>query len=226
MKKLKLSFVLSGLLLWGSAWAADANPNIIVIFADDMGVGDVSGLNPEGKIPTPHIDRMIDNGLALLNGHTTSSVCTPSRYGLLTGRYNWRSRRKAGVAGGFTGSEIAKGRSTLATMLKKAGYHTAMIGKWHLGLDWVMLPETEADPDSGGSKKKIPNVDYTKPFRGGPVDHGFDSWFGIAASLDMPPYVWLVDDRASEVPTVTKAFHRPGPAAESFEAIDVLPRLG
>lgn len=228
MNPWKLCAVLSGLLFGVSAWAADANPNIIVIYADDMGVGDVSGLNPEGKIPTPHIDRMIDNGLALLNGHTTSSVCTPSRYGLLTGRYNWRSRRKAGVAGGFTKSEIAKDRSTLATMLKKAGYHTGMIGKWHLGLDWVILPEAETDTEKSGSKKKkkAPNVDYTKPFRGGPVDHGFDSWFGIAASLDMPPYVWLVDDRASEVPTVIKAFHRPGPAAESFEAIDVLPRLG
>eukprot|EP00752_Nemacystus_decipiens_P014474 g12883.t1 len=195
-----------------------------------MGVGDVSGLNPEGKIPTPHLDQMIERGLTFTDAHTSSAVCTPTRYALLTGRYNWRNKRKSGVASGFSPSEIETGRATLASMLGDAGYHTAMIGKWHLGLDWVKSPGIEqAFPTVRGKKnQKVPgaDVDFSKPFRGGPTDHGFDYFFGIAASLDMPPYVWLEDDRATEVPTTIKAFRRPGPASASFEAVDVLPRLG
>lgn len=207
-------------------------PNIVLILADDMGIGDVSGLNPEGKIPTPHIDRMITRGLTLHDAHTSSAVCTPTRYSLLTGRYNWRNARKKGVARGFTPSEIEPGRATLASMLGQAGYRTAMIGKWHLGLDWVEDPNLKpAFPTTYIRSKKSRdtpgvNVDFAQPFRGGPVDHGFDSFFGIAASLDMPPYLWLIDDKASEVPTVLKTYVRTGPASTSFKAIDVLPRLG
>ncbi|MBT3334588.1 MAG: sulfatase-like hydrolase/transferase, partial [Rhodospirillaceae bacterium] len=94
-------------------------PNIVLINADDMGVGDVSGLNPEGKIPTPHIDSLIDNGLALLNGHSSSGVCTPSRYTLLTGCYSWRYGKPGGVAKGNSPAEIEEGRTTLASLLKK-----------------------------------------------------------------------------------------------------------
>jgi arylsulfatase A-like enzyme len=194
-----------------------------------MGVGDVSGLNPDGKIPTPHIDSIIDNGLVFSNGHSSSGVCTPSRYTLLTGRYSWRGTRTGGVAKGNSPPEIEKGRTTLASLLKKAGYRTAMIGKWHLGMDWEPLPNVKK-----GKIIPISDVDYTRPFRGGPVDRGFDSFFGIAASLDMPPYVWLIDDRADEVPTATQpavrkvpgGYMREGPAAESFKTVDVLPRLG
>jgi len=210
-----------------SAFAAE-RPNIVLIYADDMGVGDVSGLNPDGKIQTPHLDQMMDKGLALLNGHSTAGVCTPSRYSLLTGRYSWRGKRSGGVAHGNSPSEVEKGRTTLASLLKKAGYRTAMIGKWHLGFDWERLPSAKK-----GEIISISDIDYTMPFRGGPVDHGFDSFFGIAASLDMPPYVWLIDDRASEVPTKTQphvkvpmGYMREGPAAESFKTVDVLPRLG
>ena len=212
--------------------ADNDHPNIILILADDMGVGDVSGLNPEGKIPTPHLDRMIAEGMTFHDAHTSSAVCTPTRYSLLTGRYNWRNARKKGVARGFTPSEIEPGRQTLAHVLGQAGYRTAMIGKWHLGLDWVEDPTikpafaTEYKWKKKTRKTPGAKVDFTKPFRGGPVDHGFDTFFGIAASLDMPPYVWLADDKATEVPTTLKAFSRKGPAAKSFEAVDVLPRLG
>ena len=222
------SLVASALLAL-SGFADVSRPNIVLINADDMGVGDVSGLNPDGKIPTPHLDRMINNGLALLNGHSSSGVCTPSRYSLLTGRYSWRGVRSGGVAHGNSPAEVEKGRTTLASLLKKAGYRTAMIGKWHLGMDWERLPNAKK-----GKIISINDIDYAKPFRGGPVDHGFDSFFGIAASLDMPPYVWLIDDRASEVPTKTQppvrkvpgGYMREGPAAESFKTVDVLPRLG
>ncbi len=214
----------------GHAAQADSNlPNIILINADDLGVGDISGLNPEGKIPTPHIDSMIDNGLAFVNGHSSSGVCTPSRYSLLTGRYSWRASYRGQVAKGNSPPRIEAGRTTLASLLKQAGYRTAMIGKWHLGLDWEALP--------GVNKEGIialKDIDYTQPFGGGPVDRGFDSFFGIAASLDFPPYVWLIDDRASEVPTahqplvkdVPGGYLREGPKAESFEMVDALPRMG
>ncbi|MGB0414720.1 MAG: sulfatase-like hydrolase/transferase, partial [Coraliomargarita sp.] len=215
-----------------SAHAAEADsnlPNIILINADDLGVGDISGLNPEGKIPTPHIDRMIDNGLAFLNGHSSSGVCTPSRYTLLTGRYSWRASFRGQVAKGNSPPRIEAGRTTLASLLKQAGYRTAMIGKWHLGLAWQPLPNT---PEA--AIIPLDAIDYEKAFRGGPVDYGFDSFFGIAASLDFPPYVWLIDDRASEVPTahqplvnkVPGGYLREGPKAESFEMVDVLPRMG
>lgn len=215
---------------WARAAQADSNlPNIILINADDLGVGDISGLNPEGKIPTPHIDRMIDNGLAFLNGHSSSGVCTPSRYTLLTGRYSWRASFRGQVAKGNSPPRIEAGRTTLASLLKQAGYRTAMIGKWHLGLAWQPLPNT---PEA--AIIPLDAIDYEKAFRGGPVDYGFDSFFGIAASLDFPPYVWLIDDRASEVPTahqplvnkVPGGYLREGPKAESFEMVDVLPRMG
>ncbi|VGO13561.1 Arylsulfatase [Pontiella desulfatans] len=207
---------------------AQDRPNIVLINADDMGVGDVSGLNPEGKIPTPHIDSLINNGLALLNGHSSSGVCTPSRYSLLTGRYSWRASNSGQVAKGNSPARVEKGRTTLASLLKKAGYRTAMIGKWHLGLDWEALPGVKK-----GKIIALKDIDYTQPFGGGPVDRGFDSFFGIAASLDIPPYVWLIDDRASEVPTETQpnvrgeqCYMREGPKAKSFETVDVLPRMG
>ncbi len=235
-----LGWLALGMVAWvglsprasANAQGVESRPNIVLILADDMGIGDVSGLNPESKIPTPSLDRMIAQGMTFHDAHSASAVCTPTRYSLLTGRYNWRSARKKGVARGFSPSEIEPGRQTLARMLGQAGYRTAMIGKWHLGLDWTIAPDItpafETTFDFKGESRPTPgaNVDFTQPFRGGPVDHGFQHFFGIAASLDMPPYVWLVDDKASEVPTVLKAFSRTGPAAKSFEAVDVLPRLG
>ena len=113
-------------------------PNIVYILSDDQGSGDVSSLNPQGRIPTPHLDRLAREGLRFTDAHSGSSVCTPTRYGLLTGRYAWRSQLKSGVLGGLSPHLIEPGRMTVASMLRAQGYHTACIGKWHLGMDWVV----------------------------------------------------------------------------------------
>ena len=119
----------------------DERPNIIVVLADDLGIGDLSSFNEEGKINTLHLDEMAAEGMRFTDAHTSSAVCTPTRYGLLTGRYNWRTRLKKSVLSGTSRALIPQSRTTLASMLKESGYHTAFIGKWHLGWDWVVRRE-------------------------------------------------------------------------------------
>lgn len=205
-----------------AAHAAD-KPNIIYILADDLGYGDVQVLNPEhGKIPTPGMDRLAAEGMVFTDAHTSSSVCTPTRYGVLTGRYNWRSRLQSGVLFGFDQPLIAPDRLTVAGLLKAQGYKTAMIGKWHLGLG---IRKPDGTP-TRGKAAPVNGVDWSARIEGGPVDLGFDSWYGIAASLDMPPYIWIENDRFVGECTTVKAFHRKGPAHADFEAIDVLDAIG
>lgn len=173
-------------------------PNIVFILADDMGVGDVSCLNPEAKVRTPNLDKLASGGMIFTDAHTSSAVCTPTRYGLMTGRYNWRSELKDRVVDGYGKSIIDPKLDTVPELLARNGYQTAIFGKWHLGLDWVRkdgVPITEFRPGNIG-----PDVDFSKPFKGGPLDHGFDYYFGINASLDFPPYTWLENDRVVEVP--------------------------
>jgi arylsulfatase A len=199
-------------------------PNIVLILADDMGVGEPS--HAGGIIPTPALDGMAKEGMRFTDAHTSSAVCTPTRYGILTGRYNWRSRLKSGVLQRATDRALMDPkRLNMSNFLQKAGYHTACIGKWHLGADWVRLPK-----DTGKKKDQSWWVDYTKPFKNGPVDVGFDEAFFILSSLDMAPYVYLRNDRAVSVPTVNKGFphneynkyQRIGAAAEDFEASNCL----
>jgi arylsulfatase A-like enzyme len=198
-----------------AAQAAD-KPNIIVILADDMGVGDVKLLGgATSKIPTPHIDQLARDGMRFTDAHSTSSVCTPTRYSILTGRYNWRSSLKSGVLYGFSPPLIAEDRPTVARLLKDEGYATACIGKWHLGM---RMPTTDGKPAAA----KNTNVDWKGTIQDGPLSTGFDHFFGISASLDMPPYIWICDDRFVGECTVTKAFLRRGPAQADFEAVDVL----
>lgn len=202
-------------------------PNIIFIMADDQGFGDVSALNPESKIPTPNIDRIAQEGMIFSDGHSSSSVCTPTRYSVLTGRYHWRTHLQKGVLGGFSKPLISPGRLTVASMLKANGYRTAAIGKWHLGWDWPLKKGGTAD-DQGNFAQAYKdgwNVDYTAPIKNGPCDLGFDTFFGISASLDMPPYVYVRDRTPIAPATVEKGFNRKGPAAADFEAVDVLPRI-
>jgi arylsulfatase A len=211
-------------------------PNFIYILADDLGYGDVRCLNPEGKIATPHMDRLAAEGMRFTDAHSSSAVCTPTRYGIMTGRYNWRSRLKSGVQGGMSPDLIEEGRPTVASFLKKEGYHTACFGKWHLGFDWQRHPDTPAFTDKIEKGPEGWNVDFTKPFGGGPLRVGFEHYFGIAASLDMVPYTFLQDNRVTELPSTEKSFAmtagsnkrgntRNGPAGVSFEAVNVLPEI-
>ncbi len=204
---------------------AAQRPNMIFILADDQGFGDVRALNPESKIATPNIDRIAAEGMIFEDGHSSSSVCTPTRYSIVTGRYHWRTTLQKGVLGGFSRPLISPGRATVASMLKESGYHTGCIGKWHLGWDWPLKAGGVAD-DGGDYSDKFKdgeNVDYAGKIQNGPNDIGFDYFFGISASLDMPPYVFVRDRTPTELATVEKAFHRKGPAGEKFEAVDVLP---
>lgn len=176
-------------------------PNIIFIMADDMGYGDPRCNNPDSKIPTPNFDRLAAEGMSLTDAHTPSSVCTPTRYGVVTGRYCWRSRLKRGVLDGYGKHLIEDGRETVAAMLAKAGYQTAVIGKWHLGLDFAPLPDG-SDKSKMKAGKLAWRYDYTKPLTHGPHVLGFDYSYIIPASLDFPPYIYIEDGRVVDPPTV------------------------
>lgn len=197
-----------------------SRPNIIYILADDAGMGDVGAYNPHSKIPTPNIDSMAAQGIKFTDAHTPSSVCTPTRYSILTGRYSWRSRLKKGVLRGYDPALIEENRLTVAGLLKQQGYKTAGIGKWHLGL---------------GDKAQ---TDYSAPLIPGPMSNGFDYYFGIPASLDMPPYVYFENDKVlspadfevgnNGLPRGVaggEAFWRGGKIAEDYSHIDVLPDI-
>lgn len=236
MNYLSSTFVLACVLIPSLVMAVTPDqPNIVYILADDMGYGDVQCLNPErGKIATPHMDQVAAQGMTFTDAHTTSSVCTPTRYGIMTGRYNWRTKLQKGVLNGYGEPLIPTDRMTVPSFLRDNGYKTAMIGKWHLGLGIATNDGKKAEP-AGGLKQKLgkgvfppeelSNIDWKGTIKGGPVDLGFDSWFGITASLDFPPYVWIRDRNWVGIGDHAKAFRRPGPATEDFEAIDVLDKL-
>lgn len=170
-------------------------PNIIFILADDLGYGDVSSFNPQGKIATPNIDQIAKAGLRFTDAHSGSAVCTPTRYGLLTGRYSWRSTLKKGVLVHYDKPIIPETRTTMASMLKQKGYRTAVMGKWHLGWNW---------PTSDGQRPvdnaNAFNLDLSKPLEGGPVDLGFDYFFGMDAP-NFPPYVYVENKHTMAIPT-------------------------
>lgn len=214
-------FVLVGILAatgsWRTANAAETPPNIVLILADDMGYGDVRALNEQSSIPTPHLDELAKQGVTFTDAHTPSSVCTPTRYGLLTGRYCWRTRLKKGVLNGYGEPLLARDRATLASFLRQEGYSTGIVGKWHLGLGFAR--------DAQG------RFDFTKPVSDSPKDHGFDFSHIIPASLDFPPYLFVRDGRISQFPGIQEpasgfpAFWRKGERAEEFVFEDCLDDL-
>lgn len=174
-------------------------PNIIIILADDMGYGDV-GCYGAHKIPTPNMDKIASEGIRFTDAHSSSAVCSPSRYSILTGRYCWRSRLKRGVLWGYSWPIIEKDRKTIASVLKEKGYHTAAIGKWHLGLKW---PTPHYDPIMNLMEKE-PNINYSKPIKDGPLSLGFDYFFGIPGSLDMHPYCFIENEHTVGIPSIFK----------------------
>ena len=172
--KNKVLFVTPILLSISSCILAEQKqPNIVFILADDLGYGDISYLDNRSKLKTVNLDRLACEGIVFTDAHSSSSVSTPTRYGILTGRYNWRSTLKNGVLNGYSKALIPENRETMASMLKKNGYVTAGIGKWHLGWDWYNIENGKE------------NVDFSKPVKNGPVTRGFDYFYGFCGSLDM-----------------------------------------
>ena len=201
------------------AFGDRAKPNVVYILADDLGYGDLKSMNTDGKIATPGSDQMAKEGMIFTDAHSNSAVCTPTRYGVLTGRYAFRSRMKKGVLNGYSTYLIENGRMTVPSFLKNQGYHTAFIGKWHLGWDWA----------KNGEK-----VDYSKPVQNGPKEKGFEYSYGHCGSLDMAPYVWVENGMPTAVPLKetgrTKkesknGWWRKGPTSPDFDHEDVLPNL-
>ena len=204
-------------------------PNIIYILADDLGYGDLKCFNPFSKIPTPNLDNMAKNGIKFTDAHTSSAVCTPTRYGILTGRYNWRSSLKSSVLSGYSKSLIKQKQTTIAEMLKTQGYSTAYIGKWHLGWDWNFIKaDDQLDIDNLNA---VPEVDFSIPVKNGPSTHGFDYSFGFSGSLDMAPYVYVENDKATMVPSKTtvsvdeKGYWRKGLTSDDFNHTNLLQDL-
>jgi arylsulfatase A len=197
-----------------------AYPNIVYILADDLGYGDVGCFNPESKISTPNLDRLASEGIRFIDAHSPSSVCTPTRYGILTGRYCWRSRLKAQVLGPWGATLIEPGRLTAPELLRQHGYTTACIGKWHLGWDW---PTKDGQPPASGPSR-LSNVDFTKPLANGPITRGFDSYFGVDLP-NYPPYIYLENNHTVGLPSVPNwpVQNRPGPMLPGWNWVNILP---
>lgn len=218
------------LVLAADPFAQARTPNIVIVLADDLGYGDVGAFNSRGRIPTPHLDRLAREGMRFTDAHTPSAVCTPTRYGLLTGRYPWRTRLARGVLWGNGDALIEPGRATLASMLQRRGYHTAGVGKWHLGLRWAAKPGTTPDRTTNNEDAPVDWIDYAQPIVDAPTDHGFDEYFGLPASLDMRDYVYIEGNRVVEQPTgsiagapiTVPAYHRAGRAGRTFRPENVL----
>ena len=217
-------------------------PNIVVIFADDLGYGDVACYNPaRGKIPTPHMDRLASQGMMFTDAHSSSGVCSPSRYTLLTGRYHWRTRLQQGIVGLWGAPLIAPDRLTIAGLLKQQGYQTHCIGKWHLGWDWPIqvgkkglfrgnktevVPATLAHQDAW-------RYTFSQSIPGGPIDRGFDDYFGTDVP-NWPPFCYLEQDKTVGIPSeflptqlfVNNQASLQGPALAGWSLEPILPALG
>jgi arylsulfatase A len=196
-------------------------PNIIVILADDMGIDSVAALNSKLGILTPHLDKLLSQSMHFTDAHSGSSVCSPTRYGLLTGRYSWRSRLKRGIVGKWERPLIEEDRLALPSMLKKQGYNTACIGKWHLGWNWAKK--------GGGYTQRQNEIDFTKAAEGGPAGCGFDYYFGDDVP-NWPPFVWIENGKTQGIPNKNLTFPKHyysnnGIGVEGWKLEDVLPKI-
>ncbi len=178
---------------------ADQPPNILVILADDLGFGDVACYNPDAKVSTPHLDRLARQGMRFTDAHSAATVCTPTRYSLLTGRMCFRTGYRSVFTGAGGPCLIPPERLTIAEMLKQAGYHTAMVGKWHVGMTFY---DTDGVAIHDGSRDAIERIDFTRRVAGGPLDQGFDRFFGtVCCPTTDWLYAFLDDDRVPVPPT-------------------------
>jgi len=224
-------------LAWGLAGvsfgvrAAD-RPNIVLLYADDMGYGDLGANNPESKIPTPHLDRLASEGMRFTDAHSSSGICTPSRYALLTGRFHWRKLH--GIVNSFEKPVLDAIEFTLPEMLKTRGYRTACIGKWHLGWNWEEIRKPDAPAPTAKEGHAPTAFDWSRPISGGPLSHGFDHYFGDDVP-NFPPYAWFEDDRLVTHPTEPLKLSaqtregaweaRPGPMTPGWDFYAVIPKL-
>jgi arylsulfatase A len=235
MRYLLIWIALFGLQLRTEALAAD-RPNIVILYADDMGFGDLGANNPESKIPTPNLDRLAAQGMRFTDAHSSSGVCTPSRYAMLTGRFHWRKFH--GIVNSFDPPALDAAELTFPEMLKQHGYRTACVGKWHLGWNWSDIRKPGAQPESNDkNKNKVyspDDFDWSKPISGGPLSNGFDYYFGDDVP-NFPPYAWFENDRVISNPTVpltitpqTKEGNweaRPGPMTAGWDFYAIGPRI-
>ena len=242
MKSTALSVVLAALLLQSGVTSSRAaetarparRPNIVCILADDLGYGDVRCMDPQhARTPTPNIDRLAREGMLFTDAHAGAALCSPSRYSLLTGRFCWRSPLREHVVRGYGSSLISAHRLTLPALLKRHGYHTACIGKWHLGWNWPLR-----QPD--GSIARAPRGEFLierkgdpvfdLPIAEGPLTRGFDEYFGVDLP-NLPPYTFIQGDRMVVAPTDRKTINDlahsgpPGPMAPGWQFDRILPTL-
>lgn len=240
----RLLFIFSILILSLHFLSAE-NPNIVVIYADDLGYGDIHSYNPErGKVPTPNVDRLVKEGMRFTDAHSSSGVCSPSRYTLLTGRYHWRTRLQNGIVGRWGAPVIPPERLTIAGLAKQVGYNTGCIGKWHLGWNWPIPKADEELFATGpftGKRKFIITDDHRRAWKkvfsqsipGGPTANGFDSYFGTDVP-NWPPFCFIENKRTVGIPSeygdpsIFKKNHASvqGPAVEGWTLEPILPELG
>ena len=222
-----IRFLLALLFCFTISCLAGDRPNIVILYADDMGVADVSYGDPKAKIQTPHIDRLASHGMTFTDGHSSSGICTPSRFALLTGQHHWR--RFHGIVGAFGGTVFEPNDFTIAKMFKKKGYRTGCFGKWHLGWDFDAIRK----PGVKKGDVRPESYDWTKRFPDGPLDQGFDYYFGDG-TINFPPYCWIEGDRFITIPTKSviksqplagSGNFRPGPMAKSWNPYDILPTI-
>lgn len=248
-RRISLGILVAGAACLAGRWldAAEATrPNIVVVLADDLGYGDLHCYNPQrGKIPTPNLDRLASQGMRFTDAHSSSGVCSPSRYTLLTGRYHWRTRLQTAIVDVFGEPLIAPDRLTIASLARQRGYRTAAIGKWHLGWDWPIEPsqrpfiqgvsqpgKVEDAPLATAEHRAVWREVFSKPIGGGPTTRGFDHYFGTDVP-NWPPYCFIEDDRTVGIPTQflpSENFQHhlatlQGPAIEGWKLNEILPAL-